>query len=549
MKSKKSIVRILAVILAAVLSAGMFGCINSYNNNPIVAKVGGVELDLNRFYSLYNNTDTNSNPYYAYMQYGAITREQYANYIIEDLVNYGVQLDQVEKQNITLDSEEEAKLQEDVDNNIKEYAVSTYGSKVDASITDEDAKAAAALELLKKELTDNGASFEDYRKSIEESLRKTAQIDKLRKIAIGEFEVTVDDIKKYYEENSNAVTVSSFNSAFQSFISAASTTIPLFMPHPEKEVEDDPETTDKDEHKDADPTAAIFSVQHLLMKFATEATDEDAKDLKAYAEKDEKIVTRMNELEASLSGLTVQQFIEKCHDKELCDDPGMLQPSYQYFGYMMQKDLISSYYDGFGYASMKLRFGHDWEPAVDSDKTADASATEAPAEEPKDYGVEFLPLADGEVAKVYTKAGVHYIVLNPNSDCYDMYDDEGYFMVPVYENDELVKEGNDIKTVNGTMTQAQFDLINKILENVKENIEIKDDDAENKTNEDSEEPENNDEEEEEEKVFDLKSVFDNLFDAKKAQIESERYAAAFKEWKDSTKIKVYRNILKPFIKG
>ena len=151
MKSKKTIVRIIAVVMLSAMIAGVVGCNASYNTNPKVMKVGSVDIDFARFATLYNNTDSSSNPYYQYLQYGMITREQYANYIIEDLTNYGVQMDQIKVQNITLDETEEADLQKEIDDNIKDYAVKNYGSKVDSSIKEADAKAEAAIELLKQD--------------------------------------------------------------------------------------------------------------------------------------------------------------------------------------------------------------------------------------------------------------------------------------------------------------------------------------------------------------------------------------------------------------
>ena len=62
MKTSKAITRFLAIVMLVAMSAGLVGCVSSYNTNPIIAKVGSVDIDLNRFYSLYNNTDTNTNP-------------------------------------------------------------------------------------------------------------------------------------------------------------------------------------------------------------------------------------------------------------------------------------------------------------------------------------------------------------------------------------------------------------------------------------------------------------------------------------------------------
>ena len=541
MKLNKSVVRILAVLLVAVMAAGAAGCAKSYRTNPVVAKVGSVSLDFNQYMTLFNNTDST---YYQLLSYGYITGEQYSNYILNDLITYGVQLDQVKVQNITLDAEEEAKLQEDVDNEIKTYLNDSYASKIDSSITDATEKYNAMMDLLKKDLKKEKTTFEKYRKGIEDALRNTALIEKLKDLTIKDVTINNDDVKKYFEDNTKKdITVSSFNSSWQSFITQSAKLPPLYMPQPEKAVEDDPETEDKDESKAAEPDAAIFSVQHLLMKFATEPGKDDT-DLVTFLAQDEELTAKMKDFENTLTTLTTEQFLEKCHDKSICDDPGMLQPSLQYFGYMMQKSLIDSYYAGFGYASMKLRFGEEWKSENESDKTS--TAGDKP--EIPDYMVWYFDLADGgKVAKVLTNAGIHYIIVNPN-DCYGIYDDEGYLMLPMYEGDELVKDGEGIVTATGHMTQAQLDNMNKILENVKATIEIKDDDETSKDNE-NEDNKTTEEEPEEEVIVTAKSLYDYCNETKLEAMKAELYTQKVKEWGENTKIKTNKSLLKTLYKG
>lgn len=547
MKSTKTLVRVLAIVMALVLSASLFGCVNSYNTNPIVAKVGGVKLDFNRFYTLYTNSDSSTNPYYSYMQYGAMSKEDYADAIIEQLVAYGVQLDQVNVQNITLDEEEEAKLQQDVEDYIKDAAVSSYSKDLDASITDEAAKAEACIAKLKEELANNNRKYEDYRKDIENSLRESALVQKLRDVNIGEVTVTNDDVKAYIEENTDEkATVSTFRSAWQSFVARNTDGAPLFMPHPERAVEDDPETADKDETVEADDANAFFTVQHLLMKFTTEASGDDAKDLPAYAEKDQNLKAKMESFEGEIGSLTAEQFLEKCHDKELCDDPGMLHPAYQYFGYLMQTQLIDSYYEGFGLAAMKLMYGHDWEAPKKDNDTTSTVATEDPNAEDDSADIEYFTLADGtEIAKVFTNAGVHYIIVNPN-DCFAMYDEDGFLMQPLYDGDELVTDSEGIVTVKGHMTQEQLDAMNAVYANVQVDNTADEEEDDSKVKDPTDTEDNEDEPVE---PLTAKTVYEFYKNAKKTAVENEIYSNKFTEWKDNTKVTVYRNIIKPFIKG
>ncbi|MBO6061023.1 MAG: hypothetical protein J6P98_02765 [Clostridia bacterium] len=314
MKSMKATVRFIAVILVAVMCATSFGCVSSYKSNPMIAKVGNVKLDLNQYLTLYNNTDTSSNMYYTYLQYGLITREQYANYILDDLVNYGVQLDQVEVQGITLDSEEEAEVAEKTEEQIKSYCESNYKDKIDSAITDAEEKYQAELELLKADLKAAGNTFDKYRESIADGLRKSALVQKLYDVNVADVTVSNDDVKTYYADNAKTdVTASSFNQSFTNFVTAATEAAPLYMPHPERAVEDDPETADKDESKEADPYGEIFSVMHVLKKFTNEAGD-GVTDLISYAADDKDFVAEMTEFEDTLRTLDTQGFLEKCFD-------------------------------------------------------------------------------------------------------------------------------------------------------------------------------------------------------------------------------------------
>lgn len=545
MKRKNAVVRILAVLLTVIMVASLSACVNSYNNNPTVAKVGNQKLGINQYATLFNNSDTSSNIYYAYLQYGMINLEQYADYILDDLVNYGVQLDQVEVQGITLDSEEEAKLQQDVDDKIKEYCNTNYADKIDSAITDEAAKYEAELELLKADLKNAKTNFDTYRKSVEDSLRQNALLTKLREINVADVSASKEDIAKYFEENAKTdVTMANFRTNFSNYFNGDSEAIPFVIPHPERAVEDDPETTDKDEAQEANPYGEIFSVLHLLLMFK-EAAGDDVTDLAAYAADDEEFLKKVEDFEATIPGLTKEQFLQNCFDKDLCEDPGMQQKAYQYFGYMMQESIIDSYYPGFGYASMKLKYGDAWTP-----KAAETDSADTTAEEPKEYEVTMFDLADGtKIAKVLTKAGAHYIILNEN-DWAAMYDDDGFLMVPVYENDELVTDGEGVVTLTGHMTQAQLDAMNEILSHVGPTEEEPD---ETEQKEDAEEPEDTedteDTEEDAKEPITAKTIFEYCRKAKQAAMETEAFNTKFKEWKENTKITVHKNLIKSFYKG
>lgn len=521
MKFNKTFVRILVFLMIAAMGMSLVGCVNSYANNPVVAKVGGVKLYLQQYSNLYQNSQ-----YYQYMQYGLMTREQYANFIMDSLIMEGVQLDQLEVQHITLDADEEAAVQKKVDEQIEEYVNSGFLAKVQTSITDPNERYEAAFELFKAYLKENGTKFDEYRKEVENTFRQNARLDKLRELTVKDITVTTDDVKKAITDSlDKSISAADFYTAWSNFLSMSAKTAPLFMPHPERAVEDDPETSDKDESKDADPYAEFFTVKHLLIKFKTQAGD-TVEDLEAYAAEDAEFSEKMKAMEESFAEIGIDEFLAKCADKETCDDPGMQTPAYKYFGYLMQASLISKYYDGFGYAAMKLRFGDEWK----SDKEKQAAEENAENAEPE-YKLFALQLKDGtKLVKVFTNAGVHYIVINTN-ECFKMYDDEGYLMLPVCENGEPVTDEEGVVTVfGGHVTSEQITAADEILKNVV---------ASSDSEENAEEPE----------YITMKSMFQYYYDSKLQSEQSTYYNKKVSEWKENTKIVEKKNIIKAFYQG
>lgn len=527
MNFKKVIVRIVAILMLAALALSSVGCVNSYNTNPVVAKVGKTKLRLNEFLNYYQNS---SNPYYQYFQYGIIDRQQYGNMILDELINYGVQLEQARILGLKLTDEEEAEIQSKVDNDIKQTVIQQYSSKVDSNITDADARYAACLKLFKKDLRTNGkTSFNKYRSELVQNYRNSALIDKLRSNTVGDIKANNNDLKAYYKETVNTrVTVSDFNTGFKNFITGSTLSLPLYMPHPERGVKDDPET-EENEATASNDYAKIFSVKHILFKYKDEAPS-TMSDYEAYAAEDPDFVKKMNSFETELPKLTLEQFLEKCYDSEFNEDPGMSQPCFQYFGYMMQEGLLDSYYPGFGYAAMKLYFGEGWEPkAKTTDESSESSDTESKDEVTQVYSIRKFRLADGNaVMKVYTGSGAHYIIINENNDeCFSMYDNDGYLIVPLFDGDEPVKEGRMIATANGTMSSTRLASLNEVYSHI------------GTSGSDGEKS----------KTVTSKDVYEYFLGQKTDSLQSAAYAEVFTGWKNSFKVTVNNSILSPYIKN
>lgn len=523
MKLKKTLLRAAAALLISLMAFGLVGC--SYKDNPLVAKVGGEKIYMNEYYSAFQSYASQSS---------GMNAEQYANFVLDQVILKAVQRDQLNVQNITLTEEDEAKVQEDVDNYIKEYVEQNYLSKVDEKITDENERYNEAFKLfVESEVKEAGTDFDTLRAGLVDTYRQNARAQKLYDKTVEGVSVTVDSVRSYiFNQINKQITAKAFKTGWDNFIKTTNKTLPLFMPHPENAIEDDPDT-EADEHVDADPTKAFFAVERILIKFAAAPTDEEAKDLTAFAEKDKDFGVKVNSLDEAIPTLTLEQFLERAYSSDTNDDPEMKDPYRQYFGYLMQQDVISDYDDGFGYAAMKLMFGEEWQSEKDKKNASNTSADDPAANGPE-YEVTMMDLADGnKVAKVLSDVGMIYVVLHNTDYLGKVYAEDGNVKLPVYDGDNPVAGENGFTTVSGgTVTEAEINEINEIFANIK----LAPSDEGEKTDEEAE-------------PVTIKSVFDYYQKNKLNAEQSMYYQNMLTEWKNNTKIKVKKNIIKSFYQG
>lgn len=506
MKTNRFIVRLIAVAAMLAMLLSFVGCANAYNNDPTVVKCGSVKLGLRKYMNYFQNS-----AYYQYYKAGYIDAETYKNLVMDQLVSYGVQLDQVKKQGITLTSEEEAKVQDDVEAQIKTYLDENYKDSIDKSLTDADEIYEAEMKLLLKDLKDNGSNFKKFRAELEDNIRNTALVEKLRDSVVGDITVSNDDVKKYFDDNmSTATTIANFNSSFGSFITGSSQNIPYYMPV----VGEKAEAAEGEEAQEPNPYDELFSVFHLLVKFETKA-GEDVTDYPAYAAEDTSVSKNMSMLEERLPELTAEQFLSEYCFGDVCEDPGMKNTAYQFFGYTMAESLISSYYEGWGNAAMMLKYP-EWEPKAEETDSSDTSE-----EKPEiDHDYTRLTLGDGtEIMRVFTDTGVHYIILNTNN-WNAMYNEEGKLMIPIYDGDQLVKEGDSIVTTAGNISQEVFDAIELALSSVGDKADA------------------------DRKEVSAKSLYDTIREAALTTAQNAAYNDKYTEWKEATKIVIKDNIIK-----
>lgn len=358
---KKHFSKLIALLVAVLMICSALAC-SAVDSNPTIGKVGKVKLDLNMYYSRYQN-------YAQYLSYG-VSGATIAAQIKNELIVYGVALDKCYKLGFDKFTDEEiAEIDAQLDESIKSV-LEGYKDKIDKSITDPTEIYNAEMKLFKAELKKNGMSYKAYVKSIRNSLEENYMLDKLRAYSDAEITITDDDIDAFIQEQSitdmenyqDPEKILDFYSAYTGY-QQGSGMIPLYNPE------------------------NIFFVKHLLVKYSS--TKEDAAvptggaqgkngvwDLEGF----EKITEVMNYLKSEEA--TLEGFEELIAEKG--EDEGMKQDGFKDTGYIMNENFISKYSDGFGYAAMKLYFGRDWEPAEEEEE----EDTENPGEETENPGEE-----------------------------------------------------------------------------------------------------------------------------------------------------------------
>lgn len=448
---KTSFTRLIALFALAAMLLSVCAC-SATNDNPVIAKTGQIKLD----FDLYKNFYTSSQNYYLYAQYNLYTAEEYRDMILDQVIAFGVCLDQCRIQGITLNEEEEAELAKEVQKSIDDQ-LATYASRVDASITDEEAIREAEMELLLAQIESNGFTYDDYVAEIEESLRSNMLLDKLRDSVYAEVSIEDGDVRKYFDENieddresftDKENGISSFYTAWTNFVSGSGH-IPFYNP------------------KD------VFTVNHLLVEY-DENTDSDDPNVDPSFSKAKQVDIDMIEKELN-DGIDLERLLELI--EQFGDDPGMEdEEGYLKYGYMIHEDLVDRYEEGFGYAAMKL-YDENWEPADDdddADDTADDTADDADdaddtaddaddaddttddtTDDTDDDGDDdaddtdtdddddeaappelvFFELNDGKkVVRVETELGYHYIYINRTLDSGDLeFEDKDEVWESIYD--------------------------------------------------------------------------------------------------------------------
>ena len=432
--NKKVFVKLIALLMAAAMLLGVCAC-SATDNNPTIGKIGKVKIKLSQYQQIYQQ-----------YSYYAKSMDDFNGFIKNQLITYGVTLNKCYE--LGLDKEiSQDELQKNVDAKL-DQAIASY--KVDASITDEAAIRENKLEQFKAALKKQGTSYKAYMKSLKQSELESMMMEMLQEKIYSEVQFDASAFEKYISENTLSQRdnygkdVSAFMTAYNSYISGSGM-IPLYTPND------------------------MFTVKHLLVQYDNSDKVSDTVEGVFTDEQNKKLDEIRKALE---SGISLDEFVDKyvtngdyqsdtvfvsaTPDPSATPNPDATpEPTadpdspggYKEHGYIMNENLLSKYFDGFGAAACLLFYGDDWKipaesaspapDATDAPKTTDAPATDAPAtdapttDKPADnetdpvkkYGIKIYTTSDGQkIAEVTTKTsggGVHFIFINERLDAGD----------------------------------------------------------------------------------------------------------------------------------
>ena len=376
MMNKKVFVKLIALLMAAAMLLGVCAC-SATDNNPTIGKIGKVKIKLSQYQQIYQQ-----------YSYYAKSMDDFNGFIKNQLITYGVTLNKCYE--LGLDKEiSQDELQKNVDAKL-DQAIASY--KVDASITDEAAIRENKLEQFKAALKKQGTSYKAYMKSLKQSELESMMMEMLQEKIYSEVQFDASAFEKYISENTLSQRdnygkdVSAFMTAYNSYISGSGM-IPLYTPND------------------------MFTVKHLLVQYDNSDKVSDTVEGVFTDEQNKKLDEIRKALE---SGISLDEFVDKyvtngdyqsdtvfvsaTPDPSATPNPDATpEPTadpdspggYKEHGYIMNEDLLSKYFDGFGAAACLLFYGDDWKipvesaspapDATDAPKTTDAPATDVPA--------------------------------------------------------------------------------------------------------------------------------------------------------------------------
>ncbi len=186
--------RAIALALLVVMSLGaMIGC-SAVNANPVVGKVGDVDLTLAAYTSVLNGLKQ-------YYDYGALELkdpdhplEELKQMAFDDLVDSMIPVAIAKRDGVTLTAEEETALAEEVQSQIQTNLDQT------TEYIGEGASEEAKMSYFKKQLRTSGYTYDKYKEAVKTDLRNQKLAAKVKEQAESSAEATEEVMRLWYDE-------------------------------------------------------------------------------------------------------------------------------------------------------------------------------------------------------------------------------------------------------------------------------------------------------------------------------------------------------------
>ena len=323
MNNQKTILRICALALAVLMLGGCSAVIS----NPVVAKVGDVEISYSQFanlfdtYSSYGMVDTST----------AESLEEARTMVFDDLVEASLPLAVAHSQNITLTEEETAEAMESAQSILDSY-LSSY---MDDSIADENEREAAAIEAFDAAYKSAGITYAQVKEETEQGSLDQALGNKVVEQEKAKVpSVTEEEVRAWYDEQ-----VEAQKEEYAADPVAYYTDSQYYSYYGEVEPLVAPE--------------GLFYVKHILIMNDEATQDESSEDTLSDSSsasfRDSKALAE-TVLEKVQAGEDFDKLIE-----DYGEDPGMTNEPNKSLGYLIGEGFDSVYDKAFYDAAMELK--------------------------------------------------------------------------------------------------------------------------------------------------------------------------------------------------
>lgn len=346
MTTKKTVsLRIAAFILTAVLFVGMLSGCSAVIEDPVVAKVGSVKVNLSQYYSLYSSYAA----YAPYMGYDTSTPEglmDFQDWVLEQTISNAVLIYEAKEQGIELTEEDMQEAQKDADEAFAS-ALKQYETMIPSSITDEIEKQNAELELFTEDLKTTGYTVESYKAQLLENAIDNMRAEKLIENVKAGASVTDEEVEKHYsdklaEQKKNyEETPAKYYEDYTYYLNygvESGYLKPNYIPE------------------------GYIRVKHIYIPYASE--DDKTTDTEGTS-------TKKTEQEARDLIETIQGKLAEGADfdaliEEYGEDTGMETEPFKTEGYLVHESIIDKYFEGWAEAALALSEVGDYSEPFDT---------------------------------------------------------------------------------------------------------------------------------------------------------------------------------------